>query len=179
MSRSRTPTDPAPGTAVRRAHHGLVELPRNPLGRRMGGNCQPEQLPTGVLKVSAIHTSLKNESVVPRTGRSRQCRHDCKGRSSSLAQGWPPPLGHVFCHRGLPDLDAELEQLAMDARCAPEGIGDAHLANELANIGCGPRSSTSGSRFPAPIGRKPARCQRITVSGLTIFRASRTLGASA
>ena len=38
----------------------------------------------------------------------------------------------VFCHRGVPDLDAELEQLAMDARCAPEGIGDAHLVNELA-----------------------------------------------
>jgi hypothetical protein len=42
----------------------------------------------------------------------------------------------------------------MDARCAPEGIGDAHLANELANIGCGTRSAASSSRFPAPIAPK-------------------------
>jgi hypothetical protein len=63
-------------------------------------------------------------------------------------------LCHILGHRGLPDLNTKLEQLAMDARCVPEGIGDAHLANELANIGCGTRSAASGSRFPPPIGPK-------------------------
>jgi hypothetical protein len=32
----------------------------------------------------------------------------------------------------LPDIDAKLEEFAMDPRCAPERVRDADLSNELA-----------------------------------------------
>ncbi len=35
--------------------------------------------------------------------------------------------GHILGHAGLSDFDAELEQLAVDARRAPQWICDAHL----------------------------------------------------
>jgi len=51
------------------------------------------------------------------------------------ALGWrPPTLCHVFGDRGLPDIDAEFEQLAVDARCAPERVRKAHVANELSDL---------------------------------------------
>jgi len=40
----------------------------------------------------------------------------------------------VLCHGGFTDIDAELEQFAMDARCTPTGIGQAHLSDEIANF---------------------------------------------
>ena len=41
---------------------------------------------------------------------------------------------HVFDDRSLTDLDAELEQLAMDPRCTPEWIGAAHLPNQSTTL---------------------------------------------
>jgi hypothetical protein len=40
-----------------------------------------------------------------------------------------PPEG------GLADIDAELEQFAVDARCAPEGVGSPHLVDEVMDFG--------------------------------------------
>ena len=34
----------------------------------------------------------------------------------------------------LPDIDAELEQLAVDARCAPQRVRKTHVANELSDL---------------------------------------------
>src|SRR5229473_2477008 len=45
-----------------------------------------------------------------------------------------PSPGHVFCHGGLPDIDAKLEQFAMDLWRSPKRVRDAHVANELANV---------------------------------------------
>ena len=35
-------------------------------------------------------------------------------------RGWAPDLGHVLRDRGLPDIDAKLEQFAVDARRTPK-----------------------------------------------------------
>jgi hypothetical protein len=51
-------------------------------------------------------------------------------------------------------IDAKLEQFAVDPRCSPRGIGDAHLVNELANVRSFPWPAAVGSRFPTPIGPK-------------------------
>ena len=40
----------------------------------------------------------------------------------------------VFGDRGLPDIDAEFEQLTVDARGAPERVRKAHVANELSDL---------------------------------------------
>ena len=44
------------------------------------------------------------------------------------------PPRQVSADRGLADLDAELEQFAMNAGDAPEGIGHAHLADQLTDL---------------------------------------------
>ena len=53
---------------------------------------------------------------------------------------------------GLPDIDAKLEQFAVDPRCSPKRVRDAHVANELANVRRCLWSATARSGFPAPIG---------------------------
>jgi hypothetical protein len=86
-----------------------------------------------------------------RTCLSTPCRrHDCEGTSSSLATG-PPPLRHVFCNCGLADIDPELEQLAVNPWRYPQGVGTAHLENELANFRGNLWSAHAVCRFPAPI----------------------------
>src|SRR5712692_10034608 len=35
---------------------------------------------------------------------------------------WPPSPGHVFCHGGLPDIDAKLEQFAVDPWRSPKWV---------------------------------------------------------
>jgi hypothetical protein len=67
-------------------------------------------------------------------------------------RGWPPALRHVLCHSGLPNIDAELKQLAVNPRRSPERVRDAHLANEPANVSRRAWSSTERSRLPTPIG---------------------------
>ena len=55
-------------------------------------------------------------------------------------KGVPPPARrlstsrHVLRYRRLRDLDAKLEQLAMNARRAPQRIGKAHLANKITQV---------------------------------------------
>jgi hypothetical protein len=54
---------------------------------------------------------------------------------SPPSPGWRfSPSNHVFAHTGFADLDAELEQFAVDAGRAPERIVAAHLPNQLADF---------------------------------------------
>ena len=69
---------------------------------------------------------------------------------------WPPSPRHVLCHRSLSDIDAEPEQFAMDPRCSPKRVRDAHVANELANVRRCLWPATVRSRFPAPVGSEPS-----------------------
>src|SRR5262249_31200106 len=63
-----------------------------------------------------------------------------------------PSPRHVFCNRGLSDIDAELEQFAMNARCSPKRVRNTHVSDELTNLQRCLWSATARSRFPAPIG---------------------------
>src|SRR5262245_52333497 len=85
-------------------------------------------------------------------------------------------VGHVLGHRRLCYREPELEQLAMNARCTPKPIFNAYLPDQCPQI-CGDLRPTSQvPRFPTPVATKPARCQRITVSGRMILMALRTDG---
>ena len=68
----------------------------------------------------------------------RDCRHDEQIHRRDpirvVAEECPPALGrrvsspdHVLGHAGLSDIDAELEEFAMDPRRSPQRIGNAHL----------------------------------------------------
>jgi len=56
-----------------------------------------------------------------------------------------PSPGHVLGDAGLADLDAELEQLAMDPRRSPQRIGNAHLADQPSYFGRNRRSTGTRS----------------------------------
>ena len=85
-------------------------------------------------------------------------------------------LGHVLGDARLSDLEAELEQLAMDARRAPQRISMLIRrinARSSASI-CG--RPPSERDFQRQYRRKPVRCQRTRVSGRMIVMALRTDG---
>ena len=46
----------------------------------------------------------------------------------------PSSSHHVLGDGGLADLDAELEQFAMDPRRTPERVGDVHLLNQIPSL---------------------------------------------
>src|ERR1035441_1270603 len=54
-------------------------------------------------------------------------------------------------HARLSDIDPELEQFSMDPRPAPQRIGNAHLADQPADLQWHNRPATTASRLPAPI----------------------------
>src|ERR1700733_14600166 len=92
----------------------------------------------------------------------RDCRHDEHIDRSDpirvIAEECPPALGrrvsspdHVLGHAGLSDIDAELEEFSMDPRRSPQGIGNAHLADKLADLQRNRWPATPRSRFPSPI----------------------------
>src|SRR3954447_4929968 len=87
-----------------------------------------------------------------------------------------PASGHVLGYRGLAYVDAELEEFSMYEE-RPEGF-----AKLISRISC--RTSRGTLGLPTPLRdfqrqnmRKPARCQRRTVCGSTIVKASRIRGA--
>jgi len=65
--------------------------------------------------------------------------------------GTTPPPHHIFGNAGLADIDANLEKLAMDPRCSPQRINDAHLADKLAFptelLACHPALSISSANI--------------------------------
>src|SRR6516164_10643013 len=73
--------------------------------------------------------------------------------SPALAR-WPSRFRHVLCHRGLADIDPELEQFTMDTGRTPKRVCDAHLANKLTNLSWGSWPTAPGSRFQAPVSPK-------------------------
>ena len=78
---------------------------------------------------------------------------------------------HVFGHCRLGDLDHELEQLAMNAWRTPQRIRKAYLADEAAQLARDSWAPAACARLPAQYKRKPSRCHRTTVSGLTMVTA--------
>jgi hypothetical protein len=52
--------------------------------------------------------------------------------------------------RRLADIDPKLEQFASDARCAPERLGRAHPADQVADFGIR-LGSTTAARSPSPV----------------------------
>src|SRR5712691_2989203 len=69
--------------------------------------------------------------------------------------GRSPPPRHVLGYTRLSDIDAELEQFAVDPRCTPQWVGKAHVTDQPAYLRRHLWPSPAGSRFPAPIGSEP------------------------
>src|SRR5258708_1079058 len=63
----------------------------------------------------------------------------------------PTSLDHVLRDAGLSDFKAEFEQLAMDARGAPQHIVNAHPPAQRAEVRVDLRSASKAGGFPSPI----------------------------
>ena len=72
---------------------------------------------------------------------------------------------HLLGDAGLADVDAQLKEFAVNARCTPSGILSAHPADQISNLTTDDGASgLSLSNLPSPNRRKQIRCQAITVS---------------
>src|SRR6201988_964617 len=69
---------------------------------------------------------------------------------------WRRVAAYVPSDRRLGDLEAELEQLTMNPRRAPQRVRTAHLANERAQFSRDLRSANTVAGSPAPIRPKPS-----------------------
>jgi hypothetical protein len=134
---------------------GFGHLTGNPMGARACGHTQPQKLAAGM---------LQDQKRIQQPKRDRRDYEQIHRRNTvgMIAQKglpalrrWLPSPRHVFCHGGLPDIDAKLEQFAVNPRCSPKRVRDAHVANELANVRRCLWPATARSRFPAPIGSEP------------------------
>jgi hypothetical protein len=68
---------------------------------------------------------------------------------------WPISSGHhVDRNRGLGNVDAELEQLAMDLGGAPQRVFKTHSSDQVAHLFADPRSTSARTGLPSPVSGK-------------------------
>src|SRR5258708_3854431 len=71
----------------------------------------------------------------------------------SLA-GWPSPFDHVLGNARLRDLKPKLEQFAMNTRCSPKRIFDAHPPDQRAQLRLDLWPPSPWARLPTPLAPK-------------------------
>ena len=82
----------------------------------------------------------------------------------------------VFADTGFADVDAELEQFAVDTRRSPKRVFAAHPANQLACFGRHPGTTAAAmAGFPLPVEAESLSVPG-DVSGLTMISADRQSG---
>ncbi len=64
--------------------------------------------------------------------------------------GWPSTPVHILGNGCLSNIDAEFEQFTLDARCAPQWVGDTHLPDQGPDFQRGFRLPCSRPGFSAP-----------------------------
>src|SRR5216683_863305 len=132
----------------------LGDLSGDPIRRRIGSDVDPHQ-------VAPVQANDGQPIEKPEAD-GRHDKHIDGGdvrrviaEKGSPALRWRPTSAHhVLGDSRLRDLEAQLEQLTVDARRSPQRVGPAHLANEGAQLGWNSRSANAVARSPAPIGPK-------------------------
>ena len=106
---------------------GCRQLVGDPFRRWLGGNAQPEDLSPAVphdqQSVEQSERDGRNDKQIHR--RDPICMIAQK-RLPALRRR-PSPAHHILGNAGLPDIDPEPEQFAVDTGRTPQRIGDAHL----------------------------------------------------
>ena len=130
---------------------GFGQLTSDPFGTRMCGHAQPQKLP------SRMPQDQKSIQLPKRNRRDDEHVYRCDAVGMIAKEGlpalrrWAPSLGHVFCDRGLANIDPEFEQFAMNPWCSPQRVSNAHLENEVANVRRCLWPTAARSRSPAPV----------------------------
>src|SRR5262245_25353707 len=128
----------------------LGKLPCNPFGTRMGRHPEPKKLAPAMPKNQQAIEQPK------RKGRNDEEIH--RGNPTGVvAQERLPPLRWgspvsrpLFGNRSLSDPNAALDQLSMDPGRGPERVGEAHVADQLADFDRHFWSAAARARLPSP-----------------------------
>src|SRR5208283_3072674 len=120
---------------------GLPQLLSCPLGSRVGGHIEVQNATPVVGQyqkhVKHLETDGGHREEVDRD----HLREVVLQESAPGLRWWLAAAHHVLAHASLPDVDAELEQFTMDARCTPDGILPAHLADQISDLAGNDRPS--------------------------------------
>src|SRR5580765_8120376 len=123
---------------------------RQPLGGRMPGHREPQQLPPSVTENKKCEELFKgNRRNHKEINRSDDISVVAKEGFPGLQ--WPIlPRYHILRHCRLGDIEAELEKLTMDVRSTPERALKAHSSDQVTHLLSDPRSATERARLPSP-----------------------------
>jgi hypothetical protein len=134
----------------------LDQLAGSPIRRRGIGDVKVDYSPSVV---------GENEENVedPESRRGYREEVDGGGFSEVIPQegpprlrGWPPGTWHILGDRGLCHINAQFQQLSVDTRSTPEGIGKGNVANESSEFGRDMRPPPSPpSALPPPVEPEP------------------------
>ena len=130
---------------------GLHDLVCGPGGGGMLGHIEMEDAPAAM---SEDHED-KEHTERGRWNGEEVDRHESaevivQEGAPGLGWGLALPFRHQCGHGALAYVDAELEQLAMNARRAPQGVGLGHLADEFADGGVRARTPERCPGAPGP-----------------------------
>src|SRR6516164_136763 len=128
------------------------QLTGNPMGAWTCGHAQPQKLAPGMPQDQKSIQQPKRDRRDYEQIHRRNAIGVVAQKGLPALRRWLPSPHHVFCHGGLPDIDAKLEQFAVDPRGSPKRLRGAHVATELANVHRCLWPATARSGFPAPIG---------------------------
>src|SRR5438876_7050255 len=127
------------------------DLACDPVCGRMGCDVDPDEVSAGQ------PNDDKGIEQVEANGRNNEQVHGGDVSSVVTQEGTPSLRGraalldHVLRDAGLSDLKAELEQLAMDARRAPQRIVNAHSTDQHPQVCVDFWPASQGAGFPTPV----------------------------
>ena len=130
---------------------GFSQLLSRPLGGRMSGHIEMKNTPS-VMGEDQKHV----KDLEPDGGHGEEVDGDqligvILQESSPGLRRRPAAAHHVFADAALTDVDAEFEQLAVDAGCSPTWILPAHLADQILDLaGNGGSSGFAVPDLPGP-----------------------------
>src|SRR5262245_8997595 len=132
----------------------LRDLPRQPLCGRIVGHRKPQQTPTLVAEDKKCKELLKcngrNHKQINRDNPLRMIADEgLPGLQRPISPGH-----HVNRNGRLGDLDAELEQLAMDLGGTPQRVLKAHSPDQVAYLLGDPWPAPCRTGFPSPVSGK-------------------------
>ena len=130
---------------------GLGYLACDPFSCRICCDIDPDQVP-------AVQPD-DNEGIeqVEANGRDNEQIHGSDIRRVVARENPPPltwrstPLDHVLGNARLRDLKPELEQFAVDTRCSPKRVLDAHSPDQSAQLRADLRPPAKRARLPTPV----------------------------
>lgn len=122
-----------------------------PLCRRAGGHIEVKNAPTIVRQYQKHVKDLEAEGGDSEEIDGNQLLSVILQECAPGLRRWLATAHHVFAHAALPDVDAEFEQLTVDAGGTPTGILPAHSAHQSSDFAGNSRSSLlAPPNLPAP-----------------------------